>query len=265
MNRNHSELTELMIQAARNAGNYLKTAFRKGVKVELKGKIDTVTEADMKSEKIIIEALSKSGIPVAGEETFSGVPDSTYYFLVDPLDGTTNFSRRIPFYAVSIALMHKNEAVSGVIYLPEFDEIYVAESNKGACRINIDDGSEEEIFVSKTDKLSDSIIATGFPYDIWENFEDVISSMKGVLTKARAVRRFGSACIDLCYVASGIFDGYFEYRLKPWDTAAGFLIVKEAGGKVTDFSNREFNPFKNEICASNSLIHTALVEAINSR
>lgn len=256
------KILKIMKDAALESGSYLSEAFKKGVQVQFKGTINLVTEADINSEKIIKEYLEeKTGLSVVGEESGGALPDNSLYFLVDPLDGTTNFSRRIPFYAVSIALMDGKNPVAGLVYLPEFGEVYYAVYGNGAYLESFGKNLEK-LEVSHVEKLSDAVLATGFPYDVWENYEDVLSSLKAMLTNARALRRFGAAAVDLCYVARGIFDGFFELRLKPWDTAAGSLIVREAGGKVTDRKGIEYSPFMQEICATNGKIHSEFLEVL---
>jgi myo-inositol-1(or 4)-monophosphatase len=254
---------ERLIEIAENAGLYLKRACRKGVSVGKKGAIDLVTEADINSEVMIKQALEKYfPYPVVGEESANDFMPGDNYFLVDPLDGTINFTRKIPFYAVSIALMDQVHAQAAVVHLPEFQETYFALKDKGAF-LKKKTGKIARLSVSSTDLLADAILATGFPYDVWENYTAVLASLKAMLTSARAVRRFGSAAIDLCLVAAGVFDGYFEFSLKPWDTAAGSLIVEEAGGKVTNLKDERFHPFMPEICASNGLIHKELIARIS--
>lgn len=261
----NDDIVEAMIDACRRSGAYLKEMFRKGVEVKKKGVIDLVTEADLKSEEIIIEVLGRnSHYKIVSEERRPDYGDFSNYFLVDPLDGTTNFSKKIVFYAVSIALMHKEVPVKSVIYLPEMNEFYLAVEGSGAYLID-GEGRIQRLQVSETQLLSDSVLATGFPYDVWENPKPVLASLKAMLTSARAIRRFGSAAIDLCYVARGIFDGYFEYSLKPWDTAAGSLLVREAGGAVTDLQGNEHNPFMGEVLATNGKIHEQLrISILNS-
>jgi myo-inositol-1(or 4)-monophosphatase len=257
------EIVELMKNAARSAGEYLRYAFRTDLKVEFKGEINLITEADVRSEEIIRSILEKADLPIIGEEEGGSADGSKLYFLVDPLDGTTNFSKKIRFYAVSIALMKGIEPLAGVIYLPEFEEVYYAVKNSGAF-LETPGGTAQRLKTSDISKLSESVLATGFPYDVWERYEDVLKSLKAMLTSARALRRFGAAAIDLCYVARGIFDGYFEFRLKPWDTAAGSIIVSEAGGRVSDIQGNEYNPSMEEICATNSHIHNELLNVLRS-
>lgn len=248
-----------LLEAAFEAGAYIKKHFKKKVEVDKKGSIDLVTSVDRKSEKIIKEVLHRHfpDVPFVGEESFSGEIPTGEHFLVDPLDGTTNFIIGLPYYAVSIAYMVNGEPRAGAIYLPEFDDMYYAEENEGAFK------NDQRINVSSTRAIEDATVATGFPYDVWENFDDVLSALKGVLTHARAVRRLGSAAVDLCLTAEGVFDAFYEHRLKPWDTAAGVIIVREAGGRVTDFSGRHFFVNYPEIVASNGKIHDSLLEVIN--
>lgn len=257
------EIVDLMEKAAISAGEYLRNAFRTDVRIEFKGEINLVTEADINSEEMIRTILEKAGLPVIGEEEGGSTENSEMYFLVDPLDGTTNFSKKIPFYAVSIALMKEKYPIAGVIYLPEFDELYIAVRQSGAY-LKKKGASSQKIKTSSITKLNEALLATGFPYDVWRNHDDVLKSLKAMITRARALRRFGAAAVDLCYVARGLFDGYFEFRLKPWDTAAGSIIVQEAGGRVTDLKGNDFSPYMEEICATNSLIHNELLEALNS-
>ncbi|MCX7832356.1 MAG: inositol monophosphatase [Actinobacteria bacterium] len=247
-----------MIRAAKEAGEILGEMFYQTIEVRKKGNIDIVTAADLESEKVILNQLNSDfAYPVYSEETFYNIKPEGLYFLVDPLDGTTNYSRKIPFYAVSIALMNDVHPVKGVVYIPEFGELYVAKKDFGAFLID-KNSNESKLSVSKVSKLSDALLATGFPYDVWVNYEPVLKSLKAMLTKARALRRFGSAAIDLCYVAKGIFDGFFELSLKPWDTAAGSLIVMEAGGMVSSLKEEIYTPFSSEILATNALIHEEL-------
>lgn len=254
---------EKIIQIAEEAGVYLKKMFRKGVEVRKKGVIDLVTEADIHSEMILKQRLKQSfPYPAIGEETATDIAPEGSYFLVDPLDGTTNFTRKIPFYAVSIALMDGLFPVMAVVHLPEFKETYFAVKGSGSF-VKKKGNQKARIDVSSTELLSDAVLATGFPYDVWNNYKPVLASLKAMLTGARALRRFGSAAIDLCLVASGIFDGYFEFSLKPWDTAAGALIVEEAGGRVSNLKGERFNPFMKEIAATNGKIHAELLAGIN--
>lgn len=249
------------MEAALEAGSYIKQHFRKEIQVDKKGSIDLVTSVDRKSEQIIRKVLQKHfpDIEFVGEESFSGSIPDREHFLVDPLDGTTNFVIGLPYYAVSIAFMADGEPKAGVVFLPEFNDLYYAEKDAGAFK------NEKRITVSSTRKLEDATVATGFPYDIWNNVDDVIMALKGVLTHARAVRRLGSAAVDLCLTAEGIFDAFYEHRLKPWDTAAGVIIVREAGGRVTDFRGNHFRVTFPEIAASNGIIHGRLLEIVSGQ
>lgn len=253
----NSNFQEILYEASYEAGKILKRLFKKKIKVEKKGAINLVTEADFASEEKIKEILSRyyPQIPFLAEESGGEMVEGLLW-LIDPLDGTTNFAHKIPFYAISIALYRHPQVLAASIYVPEFNEFYYAEAGKGAFL------NGQKIYVSETPRLSESIISTGFPYDVWTNSHDVISYFKAFLLKARAIRRFGAASIDLAYVARGIFESHFELRLKPWDTAAGFLLIEEAGGKVTNFSGKKYHPFMSEILASNGKIHQEMLDTI---
>lgn len=253
------KVLKAMKQASIEAGNLLNSYFGKEMDVQKKGKIDLVSSADIDAEQCIKRILKTSFPEISFiTEEGGGTFTEDLIWLVDPLDGTTNFLHQIPFYATSIALYRHPEILFAAIYLPEFDELYLAEKGSGSYLNGV------PIQVSDCKKLSESILATGFPYDVWTNYDDVLKSFKSFLLNARAIRRFGAAAIDLAYVANGIFDGYFELRLKPWDTAAGSLLVQEAGGKITNFKGKEYNPFMDSIIASNSRIHEEMILCLKS-
>ncbi len=238
--------------AALAAGRLQRESFEKEIKIKHKGEIDLVTEVDIKSEELIIESLKATGIPILGEEIAKTTPEGLYW-LVDPLDGTTNYAHGFPWFAVSIALMKEKEPIVGVIYHVMTDELFWAEKGKGAflngCRI----------CVSKTSQLSQALLATGFPYNVHEVPENVVGAFQEFLVKAQGIRRAGAAALDLAYLACGRFDGFWEPLLKPWDTAAGMLLVTEAGGTVTDFLGKKYDPFVPHILASNGLIHKEMI------
>lgn len=262
MTINFKKIHTTVKKACLQSGNVLKDYFRKDIEIIKKSDINLLTKADLESEKKIISHLKDdfSDIPIIGEETHHKEFEE-YCFLIDPLDGTTNFANKIPFYAISIALYKHPEVVYGAVYLPEKSELYYSFKNQGAFKESPKD--KIKLSVSKKKFLKDSIIATGFPYDIWDNYRDVLSSLKAIVTSSRAIRRFGAASIDLAYVAEGIFDGYFELRLKPWDTAAGCLLVSESSGRVTDFKGNDYNPYLNGILASNKYIHEEMVKKLS--
>ncbi len=245
-------LLDLAKAAALAAGRLQREHFDRPIEVRHKGKIDLVTEVDLKSEALIVDLLSLSGIPILGEEEAKTEPSGRYW-LVDPLDGTTNYAHRFPWFAPSIALMEDKVPVLGVIYHVMFDELFWAEKGKGAFL------NGKALRVSKVSSLKDAVLATGFPYGIHEQPEKVVGAFRDFLIKAQGVRRAGAAALDLAYVACGRFDGFWEPLLKPWDTAAGILLVQEAGGKVTNYLGELYDPFQNHIVASNGLLHEELV------
>ncbi len=245
-------LLQLARAAALAAGRLQREYFSRPIEVRHKGEIDLVTEVDLKSEALIVEILSPSGIPVLGEEEAKTEPTGRYW-LVDPLDGTTNYAHRFPWFAPSIALMEDKEPVLGVIYHVMLDELFWAERGKGAFL------NGKPVRVSQTTSLKDAVLATGFPYGIHEQPEKVVGAFRDFLVRAQGVRRAGAAALDLAYVACGRFDGFWEPLLKPWDTAAGILLVEEAGGKVTNYRGEPYDPFQNHILASNGLIHEELI------
>ncbi len=227
--------------------------------ITYKGKIDLVTEVDVLVENELKRSLSKL-IPDShflGEETSNNTKLKDYTWIVDPLDGTVNYAHGIPIVAVSVALWKDDGVKLGVVYLPFTDEMFYALKDKGSFLNN------KRISVSAQKDLGQSLIATGFPYDVYERGDEVVAVLKKVLTNAQGVRRMGSAAVDLVYVACGRFDGFYEMGLKPWDTSAGWLIVEEAGGVVTQFDhNVPYNVFAPTILATNGFIHKALSEVI---
>jgi myo-inositol-1(or 4)-monophosphatase len=247
-------------QAAREAGIILKRLFGQVSQIEKKGEIDLVTEADLQSEKIILEIITQH-FPhdsILAEEAGEFNHPSDRLWIVDPLDGTTNFAHRFPVFAISIALEMENELVLGLVSSPCTNEQFEAVKGKGASL------NKEPIRVSQTKTLKDSLLVTGFPYDVHENPHRVIELFQKMIVRAQGIRRPGSAVIDLCYVAAGIFDAFWEERLKPWDMAAGAIIVSEAGGKVTTYEGNPFTPHLKSIVAANPHIHEAMLDVLNS-
>jgi myo-inositol-1(or 4)-monophosphatase len=214
---------------------------------------------DTLCEKLIVEKIKKA-FPdhgILAEEGGRRDSESDFLWIIDPLDGTTNYAHGFGFFAVSIALEEKDKGiVVGVVYAPYLNECYTAIINKGAYLNDV------PIKVSNIETLEKSMLATGFPYDIKDSRSNIEYFSRFVIL-AQAVRRPGSAAIDLCSMAAGKFDGFWEMNLAPWDTAAGSLIVKEAGGKITDFSGNEFDPNKNEVLATNGLIHHEMIKVIS--
>src|SRR5581483_7137927 len=239
---------------AREAGALLLKYFHQRVKIEYKGDVDLVTEADRNSEKLIVERIKKQwpGHDIVGEEGTRTAFNSDYRWYVDPLDGTTNFAHGFPVFCVSMALEHKGERIAGVLYDPTRDELFAAEKGKGAWL------NGERIHVSKTAELAESLVATGFPSHKRHKNPN-IHFYHQITLRTHGVRRAGSAALDLACVACGRFDGFWEFNLNPWDTAAGVLLVEEAGGVVTNFSGGPFQINSRETLASNGLIHQALL------
>jgi myo-inositol-1(or 4)-monophosphatase len=243
-----------MQSIAREAGALLMEYFDKHIKIEYKGEADLVTAADRKSETLIRERIRAlwPGHDVLGEEQGLQDTGSDYRWYVDPLDGTTNFAHGYPVFCVSMALQYKNEMIAGLCFDPTRNEMFTAEKGKGAFL------NGAPIHVSKIDKLSESLVATGFPSHKRHKNPNIYFYHQ-ITLHTHGVRRAGSAALDLCSVACGRFDGFWEFNLNPWDTAAGVLMVEEAGGRVSDFGGGRFQLDSRETLACNGLIHQALV------
>ena len=243
-----------MAEIAREAGTLLMEYFHQHVKIEYKGEADLVTIADRKSEALILERL-RSRWPshdVVGEEGARIETGSDYRWYIDPLDGTTNFAHGFPVFCVSMAIDYKGQRIAGVVYDPTRPELFSAERGRGAYL------NGERIHVSKTAKLSESLVATGFPSHKRHKNPNIFFYHQ-ITLKSHGVRRAGSAALDLASVAAGRFDGFWEFNLNPWDTAAGVLLVEEAGGKVSDFHGGEFQLNSRETVATNGIVHDALL------
>jgi len=255
MNPNHSQdLISAMQSIAREAGALLMDFFHQRVKIEYKGDADLVTVADRKSEALILERIRKQ-FPthdVMGEEGARIESGSDFKWYVDPLDGTTNFAHGFPVFCVSLAVEYRGRRVAGVIYDPTRDEMFTAELGKGALL------NGQPIHVSATSRLAECLVGTGFPSQKRHKSPNIYFYHQLTL-RTHGVRRAGSAALDLCNVACGRFDGFWEFNLNPWDTAAGVLIAEEAGGRVTNFSGGPFQLDSRETLASNGLVHDALI------
>lgn len=254
-------MLSIAIEAARQAGWFLKQNVGKVYEVQQKAgqERNLVTEIDKKSEEIIISTIKRHypSHHILAEEGGEKSHDASHYkWIIDPLDGTTNFTHGLPVFCVSIALEFNNDVILGVIYDPNLNELFTAEKGRGAYM------NGKRIAVSKTSSLRQSLLVTGFPYNIAENPNHAVERFIKFLMQAQAVRRMGSAAIDLAYVAAGRYDGFWEVALNPWDMAAGALMVKEAGGTLSDFSGRAFNVYRKEIVASNALIHHDMIEVL---
>jgi len=263
------QFSEIAIQAALKAGDILIQHSGKVKKIGYKNEVNLVTEVDCLSEEAIIKII-KNQFPQHGiltEESEGKKSESAYKWVIDPLDGTTNYAHDFPSYCVSIALEKHGDIILGVVYNPNLDELFVAEKGKGAflSRGRESEKSNRKISVSQTAELSQSLLATGFPYDIRTSKIDNMNHFVNFYKRSQAIRRAGSAALDLCYLAMGRFDGFWELKLSPWDMAAGSLLVTEAGGKVTDFSGEPFNIYLKEILASNGKIHQQMIDVLKPR
>jgi len=242
-----------MQEMARDAGRLLMSHFGKVV-VEYKGEVDLVTEADRSSEQLIVSRI-RNRWPrhdLIGEEGSRRDSGSDYRWYIDPLDGTTNFAHGFPVFCVSIGLEFQGERIAGVVYDPSRDELFSAEKGSGATL------NGNKIHVSRTARLAESLVATGFPSHKRHKNPN-INFYHQITLRSHGVRRAGSAALDLCSVAAGRFDGFWEFNLNPWDTAAGVLLVQEAGGQVTNFSGGPFEISSREVLATNGLVHQEML------
>ncbi len=252
------KLCEDVIVLSKNVGQFILNSKISQEDVEVKSINNLVSFVDKQAEKRFVESLSQL-LPESGflaEEGTSNKKGSQYNWIIDPLDGTTNFIHNVPAYCTSVALLDNHELVIGVIYNPISEECFSAVKGKGSFL----NGSQ--IQVSSKNQLSNSLLATGFPYDDFERQEEYMELLKYFTQNTRGLRRLGSAAIDLAFVACGRFDAFYEYGLNPWDIAAGLLIVEEAGGKVTDFKGDKNALFGTDILASNSSLHSSMQNSI---
>ena len=245
---------------AQEAGTLLREYFFKAGEIFFKGEVNLVTEADTAAQDLIFRRLSKSfpGHDFLAEEGLKELSGSEFRWVFDPLDGTTNFAHRFPVFSVSLALEQRKKSVCGVVFNPMSGEMFWAERGEGAYL------NGQKIAVSKIDDLNKSLVATGFPYDIRETQTNMIHH-DHFLLRTQGVRRCGSAALDLCFVACGRFDGFWEMKLNPWDTAAGAVIVEEAGGRITDFQGRPVDIYHPEVLATNGLLHQAMLDVLNAK
>jgi len=250
----------LAVGAAKEAGLFLRRHLNQAHEIEFKGEINLVTEADRTSEALIVSRI-RQAFPdhdIMAEESPDIRNGSSYRWIIDPLDGTTNYAHGYPVFCVSIALEYRDEVILGVIYNPMMDELYVARKGRGALLNN------GKIAVSGTADLSRSLLATGFPYDIRESKEDNIDNFVAMAKRVQAIRRAGSAAFDLACLAAGRFDGFWELKLAPWDTAAGCLMVTEAGGQVSDLYGGPFRLTSPHILASNGKLHEGMISVLKN-
>lgn len=247
------------IQTARDAGRLLAERFGRNLRISNKSELDLVTESDLASERLIIDRI-KTHYPrhtILAEESGTSEPvadgnQSDWRWIIDPLDGTTNYAHGYPCFCVSIGLEHDGRMEIGVVYDPMRDEAFTAERGQGAAL------NGKRIQVSPTPSLTSALLCTGFPYDVRERSE-FARHFANFIMNAQGVRRDGAAALDLAYVAAGRFDGFWEEGLKPWDVAAGSLLIEEADGKVSDYRGEALDIFRPPILASNGLIHERMM------
>jgi len=252
---------KVAVDAARQAGGLLEDNWQKAKTIEIKTDIvDLVTNVDKASDALITGIL-RSRFPdhqiIAEESAVSGKPGA-YRWYIDPIDGTTNFAHSFPHFAVSIGLMHESRMIVGVVYDPIKDELFCATRGNGATLNN------HPIHVSPTPTLDQSLVLTGFPYDRRKRSEYYLRFYQAFMMRTQGVRRVGSASLDLCYVACGRADAFWEWRLHPWDTAAGSLIVEEAGGRMSSFTGQPFDISGEQTLASNGLLHQEALDVLRA-
>lgn len=249
---------EVAVEAAQEAGRMLRENLDSSREITYKGEVDLVTNFDSRSQQMIFDRLAENfpDHDFVAEEGLDRGKGGEFRWIFDPLDGTTNFAHRFPFFSVSIALEFEGQIVCGVVYDPMREETFSGIKKRGAFL------NGNQIGVSTINELDKSLLATGFPYDLRESNENNIAHFNNFVTRAQAIRRCGSAALDLCYVACGRFDGFWELKLKPWDVAAASLIVQEAGGRLSDFDNREFSIHRQETLGTNGLIHQQMLDIL---
>ncbi len=259
------KIIEVGKRSALAAGAMLRQNYLKPHQVILKGTIDPVTESDLESQEIII-GLIRQVFPehcfLAEEKTLTeslGLQKGGHRWIIDPLDGTVNFAHGFPMFCVSIAYERKGRVEYGVVYDPLRDELFEGVRGGGAWL------NGQEIRVSPTDNLESALLATGFPYDVRQRLPQTMARLSRLISRAQGVRRAGSAALDMCYVASGRLDGFWEENLKPWDTAAGSLIIEEAGGRLSTFDGGVFELTSPNVVASNGKLHQAILETLGEK
>jgi len=253
-------LLDFAVGMAEDAGTLLRKKFGRPLTVDYKGEIDIVTEADRMSEMLILEKIRRRcpGHGILSEESPASGIGASFRWIVDPLDGTTNFAHGFPVFCVSIALEREGEIFLGAVHNPMLGETFAVQKGQGAFL------NGRRLAVSATQRLSRSLLATGFPYDIRDSANNNLDYFSRMAFTAQAIRRAGSAALDLCYVAAGRFDGFWELKLNPWDTAAGWLMIAEAGGEVTDLAGGPYSLSSPHMLASNGLVHREMIRVLQA-
>jgi myo-inositol-1(or 4)-monophosphatase len=252
-------LKSTLIEAVRAGAAEILRFFNNDFTISNKeGVNNLVTEADHASEKAIMDVIKKKYPDhfILSEEAGEMRMDSEYKWIIDPIDGTVNFAHGIPLNCVSIGIEHKGEMVMGAVYNPHMNELFFAEKGKGATL------NDKPIRVSSQTQTIKACLVTGFPYTYINVPNGPLEIFERFIRQGIPVRRLGSAAIDLCWVAAGRFDGFYEHKLEPWDSAAGYLIVEEAGGKVTDLEGNKFSPYQHKVLATNGKIHEEMLGVI---
>src|ERR1700712_1615411 len=253
---------QILVRAAMAGAQQMQHFFHGNFKVTNKEGINNpVTEADHASEKAIFDVI-KEAFPdhfILSEEAGELVMDSEYKWIIDPIDGTINFAQGIPICCVSIGLEKAGKMILGAVYNPFMNEFFVAEKNQGAYL------NEKQIHVSQKADVTTSCLVTGFPYTYLDEPNGPLECFERFIRKGIPVRRLGSAALDLCWVAAGRFDGFYEHKLNAWDSAAGFLMVEEAGGKVTDYEGNYYSAYQPHLLATNGKIHDEMLAVINNQ
>jgi myo-inositol-1(or 4)-monophosphatase len=254
-------LKNTLLKAALSAGELMKARFNTGFRIDNKeGMNNLVTEVDHASEKLIVDIIQKE-FPdhfILSEEVGEIKMDSAYKWIIDPIDGTVNYANGIPICCVSIGVEHEGKMIMGAVFNPFMQEFFFAEKGAGAFL------NDQPIRVSEKERVIESCLVTGFPYTYLDSPNGPLEVFSRLIKKGIPVRRLGSAAIDLCWVAAGRFDGFYEHKLNAWDSAAGFLLVEEAGGKVTDFEGNPYSPYQPQIVATNGKIHNDLLGWISN-
>lgn len=255
-------MLDKIISVSKEAGEIIRKGFKSNISIEFKTDASNiVTNIDKASEKVITDFIKKEypNHTIIAEETGLNEKNSEYKWIIDPLDGTTNFAHGLPIFSISIGVQKNEETIYGVIYDVMQDKVFSAEKGSGAFENNV------KIKVSENSNLSESLLVTGFPYEVKNNYEEAIIHFTTFLKKSRAVRRLGSAAIDFCFVANGVFDGFWESKLNSWDVCAGLILVEEAGGKISNYSGNPVTVNSPNFLATNGKVHSQMIEVLKSK